>query len=68
MEKHGIAVWGAADLTPFATPVDETGNGFPRTLAFALPRAPEIMAAIQNGPSPAYANAYVRANKWNEHP
>jgi epoxyqueuosine reductase QueG len=62
MENQDIALWGAADLTPFSTPLDDNGNGFPRALSFALPMAPAIMVAIQNGPNQAYADAYTRVN------
>ena len=62
METCEIPLWGAADLTPFSTPVDEHGNGFPRALSFALPMTPEIMAGIQSGPNQAYADEYARVN------
>jgi len=62
MDTREIPLWGAADLTPFSTPVDEHGNGFPRALSFALPMTPEIMAGIQNGPNQAYADEYARVN------
>ena len=63
MENRDISVWGAADLAPFSTPVDENGDGFPGALSFALPMAPEIMAGIQNGPNQAYADEYAGINR-----
>ena len=62
MREHGIALWGAADLREFSTPVDETGRGFPAALSWAVPMDPRIMAGIQQGPTRVYADAYVAAN------
>ena len=63
MEARGIALWGAADLTSFTTPEDETGKRFPGALAWALPMNPAIMDSIQNGPNQAYADEYARVNQ-----
>lgn len=63
METRKIALWGAADLSSFSTPVDEKENGFPRALSFALPMTPDIMAGIRNGPTQAYADEYARVNQ-----
>ncbi|MCU0584553.1 MAG: epoxyqueuosine reductase [Desulfobacterales bacterium] len=62
MRAEKIALWGAADLRGFATPPDETGAGFPRALAFAIPMDPHIMAGIRNGPTLKYADEYARVN------
>ena len=56
MEVHKITLWGVADLRSFSTPQDETGQGFPYALSWAIPMNPQIMAGIQNGPSQAYAD------------
>jgi len=63
MEDHHIALWGAADLTSFSTPLDDNGKEFPGALSFALPMRPDIMAGIQNGPNQAYADEYARVNQ-----
>jgi epoxyqueuosine reductase len=63
MQKHRIALWGAADLEGFSTPRDSAGCGFPRALAWALPLNPRIMAGIQSGPNQAYADEYARVNQ-----
>jgi hypothetical protein len=63
MQKHHIALWGAADLEGFSTPRDSAGCGFPRALAWALPLNPHIMAGIQSGPNQAYADEYARVNQ-----
>jgi len=59
---HKIALWGAADLRDFPTPRDETGQGFPRALSWAVPMNPRIMSGIRNGPNRAYADEYARVN------
>ncbi|MHC1741783.1 MAG: 4Fe-4S double cluster binding domain-containing protein [Syntrophobacteraceae bacterium] len=53
-----------ADLTVFETPADETGRRFPRAISWAVPMVPDIMAAIGNGPTMAYAAEYTRVNQW----
>jgi len=63
MKTHGIALWGAADLREFTTPLDAAGRGFPRALAWAQPMNPRIMAGIQQGPDQAYADEYARVNR-----
>ena len=63
MKAHKVALWGAADLKAFPTPKDETGEGFPFALAWAMPMNPQIMAGIQNGPNQAYAEEYTRVNR-----
>jgi epoxyqueuosine reductase len=62
MEEHGISLWGAADLRDLATPVDETGQGFPFAVSWAIPMNPGIMAGLKNGPNQAYADEYTRVN------
>lgn len=62
MKNDEVALWGAADLRGFPTPKDETGQGFPFALSFAVPMNPQIMAGIQDGPSQAYADEYTRVN------
>jgi epoxyqueuosine reductase len=62
MQANRIALWGAADLGGFDTPLDSHGLGFPRAIAFALPMDPQIMASIQGGPNQAYADEYARVN------
>jgi epoxyqueuosine reductase len=62
MRAHKISLWGAADLRHFSTPRDETGEGFPFALSWAIPMTPQIMAGIQNGPNQAYADEYARVN------
>lgn len=58
-----ITLWGAADLRQFSTPKDETGQGFPCALSFAVRMDPQIMVTIQNGPNQAYADEYARVNR-----
>jgi len=62
MEIHKIALWGAANLSDFSTPRDETGQKFPLALSWAIPMNPQIMASIQNGPNQAYADEYASVN------
>jgi epoxyqueuosine reductase QueG len=62
MEAHEVTLWGAADLRDFSTPRDETIQGFPFALSWAIPMDPQIMASIQNGPNQAYADEYARVN------
>jgi len=62
METHKIALWGAADLSVFSTPKDETGKRFPRAISLAIPMNPQIMVSIQNGPNQAYAGEYTKVN------
>jgi len=63
MKTSGIVWWGAADLSELATLRDETGRYFPFALAWVMPMSPRIMAGIQNGPNPAYADEYARVNR-----
>lgn len=63
MRERGVALWGVADLAGIATPRDDFGAGFPRAVSFALPVDPQIMAAVTNGPTPAYAEEYTRLNR-----
>lgn len=63
MQAHGIALWGAADLRGFFTPLDEAGQRFPVALSWAVPINPAIMASIRKGPNQNYADAYARANE-----
>ena len=62
MEAHNITLWGASDLRDFSTPRDETGQGFPFALSWAIPMNPRIMVNIQKGPNQAYADEYARVN------
>jgi epoxyqueuosine reductase QueG len=62
MQAEKIALWGAADLYEFSTPQDETGQGFPYALSWAIPMNPRIMASILHGPNQAYADEYARVN------
>ncbi len=62
METHKITLWGAADLLDFSTPKDETEQGFPFALSWAIPMNPQIMVSIQNGPNQEYADEYARVN------
>ena len=62
MAELDISLWGAADLREFMTPVDPSGNRFPRAVSFAVPMPPGIMASIQDGPNQGYADAYARVN------
>jgi len=47
MEVHKIILWGAADLRDFSTPRDETGQGFPFALSWAIPMNPKIMDVLK---------------------
>lgn len=62
MEAHKVGLWGAADLRDFPTPPDETGQGFPFAVSWAIPVDPNIMVSIQNGPNQPYADEYARVN------
>ncbi len=62
METHEIALWGAADLSGFSTPKDETGKRFLCAISFAIPMNPQIMVSIQNGPNQVYAAEYIKVN------
>ncbi len=63
MKRHGLALWGVADLSGFETPVDTDGDRYPRAVAWVVPMPPEIMSGIRGGPTEAYADAYIRANE-----
>jgi len=62
MSAQAIELWGAADLTDFATPPDAGGQRLPYAVCWALPLNPHIMADIQQGPNQAYADEYARIN------
>lgn len=62
MKVQNVSLWGAADLREFATPVDESGKGFPFALSLIFPMDPHIMADIRSGPTEAYGNVYARMN------
>ena len=62
MVAHAIELWGAADLTDFATPRDAGGQRLPYAVTWAIPMNPHIMAGIQQGPNQAYADEYARVN------
>jgi epoxyqueuosine reductase QueG len=62
MATERIVLWGAADLRDFSTPRDETGQGFPFALSWAVPMDPRIMAGIRSGPNQAYADEYSGVN------
>jgi epoxyqueuosine reductase len=62
MEVHEVTLWGAADLSAFSTPKDETGQSFPFALSWAIPMNPQIMLSVQDGPNQAYADEYARVN------
>ena len=62
MAAQRIALWGAADLRGFSTPLDNKGRGFPFAIACAIPMNPQIMVSIRNGPNQAYADEYARVN------
>ena len=62
MDKQGIDLWGAADLSELTTPVDKTGLGFPFAISLAIPMDPQIMVSVKDGPNRDYANEYGRVN------
>jgi len=62
MASYKIALWGAADLKDFSTPLDETGQRYPFALSWVIPMNPQIMFSIRNGPNQAYADEYTRVN------
>jgi epoxyqueuosine reductase QueG len=62
METRDVHLWGTADLRDFDTPVDESGNGFPRAVSWAIPMNPEIMRSVQKGPNQPYADEYASVN------
>ena len=63
MAEAGIGLWGVADLKGMATPADAQGRRLPRAVSWAIPVDPDIMAAVADGPTQAYADAYVRINR-----
>lgn len=62
MASQSIRLWGAADLSGFATPTNPAGLAFPAAISWANPMNPQIMAGIQGGPNQAYADEYARVN------
>ncbi len=62
MADNAIALWGAADLHNFDTPVDERKTPFRYAISFVFPMNPDIMGSIQNGPNQDYAQEYKRVN------
>ena len=63
MDSQEIALWGVADLRDFPTPQDEKGKRFPIALSMVFPMTPLVIASIQGGPNPAYADEYARVNR-----
>lgn len=63
MEAQKVSLWGAADLKDFHTPLGQSGKEFPFAISFVIPMNPKIMAGIQKGPNPKYADEYARVNK-----
>jgi epoxyqueuosine reductase len=63
MQEQQVPHWGAADLRGFSTPKDAEGRGFPFALSWVVPLTPQLMAAVQYGPTQAYAEEYVRVNR-----
>ncbi len=63
MKARKIALWGVADLRDFSTPRDETKQGFPFAVSWAVPMNPLIMISIQKGPNEQYANEYAHVNR-----
>ena len=59
LRDAGAVVAGFADLAPLD---DETRQGFPRAVSFAMPLTPSIVAGIAEGPTEAYAGEYSRLN------
>lgn len=57
-----ISLWGVADLRPLDTPCDDTGQGFPIAVSWAVPMAPRIMAGVRGGPNEVYAEEYAAVN------
>jgi epoxyqueuosine reductase QueG len=62
LSKHGVTLFGVADLNGISTLPDQSGHSSPRAVSFAIRMNPNIMASIQNGPNQAYADEYARAN------
>ena len=62
MSSRAVELWGAADLSDFATPQDADGHRLPFALSWGLPMDPFIMAGIRQGPNQAYADEYARVN------
>ena len=62
IEAQGVALWGAADLRNFPTPLDQKGKEFPFAIAWAIPMNPKIMVSIQNGPNQPYSDEYTSVN------
>lgn len=62
MEEQKLALWGAANLRNFPTPLTQTGKGFQFAISFAIPMNPKIMVSIRKGPNQKYATEYARVN------
>ncbi|MEA3359277.1 MAG: 4Fe-4S double cluster binding domain-containing protein [Thermodesulfobacteriota bacterium] len=62
MQDLDFVLWGVADLSEFATPMDNTGKRLQRAISWAVPMTPGIMAGIKQGPNKAYADEYVKVN------
>jgi epoxyqueuosine reductase len=63
MQANNIILWGAADLRSFCTPKDQTGQGFPCAVSWAIPMSPPVMLGIRKGPTRAYADEYAGVNR-----
>ncbi|MFO7686312.1 MAG: 4Fe-4S double cluster binding domain-containing protein [Desulfobacterales bacterium] len=62
MQACGVKLWGIADLKDITTPADETGQGYPLAVSWAIAMDPHVMVTIQQGPNRGYADAYARVN------
>lgn len=60
LKAHGSERFGFADLTGL---VPDRLSRFPRGVSFLFRMDPEIMAGLHHGPTPEYAEAYVRTNE-----
>lgn len=62
MKVQNVKLLGIADLKDISTPADESGQGYPFAVSWAIAMDPHVMATIRQGPNRSYADEYARVN------
>jgi len=62
LQSQGVKLWGAADIGRFCFCIGEDPMPYPGAITWVIPISPDIMAGLKNGPTRAYAEAYVDVN------
>lgn len=62
MHSKGVPLWGAADIRALCFSIGADQKPYPGAISWAIPISPDIMAGLKNGPTKAYARAYLEVN------